>query len=184
MMRILDQLRRSLARAAALLRREDGSVSAEFVIIIPTVLTVALSSFDAGLLATRSAMLERAVDMTMRDLRLGLIKSPTHDTLKQIICDRAPIFQDCFNSLMLDLRPIDTTTWSPLSDKTSCIDRSADVQPLTTFQTGGDDTLMLVRACMIVDPMFPTSGYGLGLSLDASGGFHLVTASAFVNEPK
>ena len=43
---------------------------------------------------------------------------------------------------------------------------------------------MLVRACAVFDPYFPTSAWGLQLPLDASGGYQLVAMSAFVNEPR
>ena len=42
---------------------------------------------------------------------------------------------------------------------------------------------MLVRACAIFDPIFPITGMGLNLPLDASGAYQLAASSAFVNEP-
>ena len=42
---------------------------------------------------------------------------------------------------------------------------------------------MLIRACAIVDPMFPMTGLGLSLTKDETGGVQLVTVSAFVAEP-
>ncbi len=42
---------------------------------------------------------------------------------------------------------------------------------------------MFVRACMIVDPIFPGLGITLGLQRDNSGGLQMVTYTAFMNEP-
>jgi hypothetical protein len=43
---------------------------------------------------------------------------------------------------------------------------------------------MLLRACITVDPIFPTTGIGAGLKAEANGnGYYIMTSSAFANEP-
>ncbi|HHX90313.1 MAG TPA: pilus assembly protein, partial [Paracoccus sp.] len=53
-----------------------------------------------------------------------------------------------------------------------------------TLTPGVEHDLVLVRVCLIVDPVLPTSGWGLGLRPDESGGFRMVTSSVYVNEPR
>ncbi|MEZ5796378.1 MAG: hypothetical protein R3D63_02055 [Paracoccaceae bacterium] len=43
---------------------------------------------------------------------------------------------------------------------------------------------MIVRVCAVQDPFFPTTGLGLQLKADAEGGYQLIAASVFVNEPR
>ena len=63
----MKKLRKWLARA---LRCEDGAATLEFALSVPVLITIFMASFESGLLMTRSIMLEQAVDITMRELRL------------------------------------------------------------------------------------------------------------------
>jgi hypothetical protein len=65
----------------------------------------------------------------------------------------------------------------------ACIDRSEDVQPVTTVTQGGANDLMLIRVCSKFAPILPTSVLGLSLQNDGAGNYALVAASTFVNEP-
>ncbi|MGB8813882.1 MAG: TadE family protein, partial [Paracoccaceae bacterium] len=75
-------------RLVAGLRREDGTATIEFVLAIPAVLMIFMASFESGLMMTRGMMVERSVDMTMRELRLGHMIMPTFAKLKADICSR------------------------------------------------------------------------------------------------
>ena len=165
-----------------ILRAEDGNATIEFVIIVPLFLTIFMSAFECGLLMTRNVMLERAMDISIRDLRLGA--TPTHDQLKQKICTLAAIIPNCMSTVLLELRPVSTTTWQPLGTTVTCVDRTQVIQPITQFLPGVKNQMMLVRACAVFDPIFPLTGLGLKLPKDASGGYQLIASSAFVNEPK
>lgn len=175
---IAARLRLAARRIA---RQEEGTATIEFVMFVPVFLTVFMSAFESGLLMTRQSMLERAVDVTVRELRLGW--KPTHEQLKARICNVATVFPDCAGSVMLELRPIDTTTWSMLDPNVTCVNRNEVIQPVVAFVPGSQNEMMLVRACAVFDPIFPITGMGLNLPLDASGGYQLAATSAFVNEP-
>lgn len=183
--------RRNLrSRLVAFLREEDGSSAIEFVIFIPLVFMLVMSCFETGWLMAKTMMLERAVSMTARDLRVGLIEEVTHDNLKDIICDRALIFADCKNVLAIDSFPVGNSFGSglggSLSEPATCVDRSED-EPLEGKITPGKESEnMLIRVCVIVDPIMP--GIGVGLALrenadEAGGGFQMVAYEAFVTEP-
>jgi len=163
---------------------EDGTLTADFVIVFPVIMMVFLGSFEAGMLMTRSVMLERAVDLSVRDLRLGLVENPTHDQIRDDICSHMIVMPGCSEALMLELRPVSTTTWNVFDGPATCVNRGEEVQPVTTWLQGESNEMMLVRACAVFDPFFPTSAWGLNLPLDASGGYQLVAMSAFVNEPR
>ncbi|HUS55891.1 MAG TPA: pilus assembly protein, partial [Thermohalobaculum sp.] len=68
-------------------------------------------------------------------------------------------------------------------NQANCIDRTETILPTMAFSPGGRDRIMFVRACMIIDPIFPGLGITLGLTKDSSGGFQLVAYTAFMNEP-
>jgi Flp pilus assembly protein TadG len=166
------------------LRRENGNSTIEFVIIFPIFMTIFISTFEAGMMMVRQVMLDRATDISVRALRLGSWATPTHEQLKRNICGLAAILPDCMNSVLVELRPVSTTTWTPLPANPTCIDRDAIIQPVTTFDGGQQNEMMLVRVCVLVKPMFPTTGLGLRLPEEGEDYYSLVSTSAFVNEPR
>ncbi len=174
---------RLLGRAKRLWRRESGSATVEFVILFPMFIVIFLSAFESGMLMVRQVMLDRALDMTVRGLRLGTLSPPSQAELKANICSRAAIIPDCMNSLLVELRPVDKITWQTPNPAATCVDRTGTINPVVTVQGGGDNEMMIVRVCAVFDPFFPTSGLGLQLAKDASGAYALVSTSAFVNEP-
>ena len=165
------------------LRRDDGNATIEFVIIFPILMGLFLMVFETGLLMTRGVMLDRAVDISMRQLRLGTLVPMTHDGLKDSICANTVVIPDCGNVVLIELRAISTDTWTPLSGSTTCVDRSEEIQPLLDFETGIQNEMMLVRVCAILDPFFPGTGLAARMQLDDTGGYALVAMSAYVNEP-
>lgn len=166
-------------------RRQDGTATVEFVVVVPILLILFMSSVEAGFMQLRYVMLERGVDMTVRELRLGQIHQPTQDKLRKEICRLAMVIPDCVNSLLVELRPVDTGTWGGMSETSTCINRDEPIAPQQppNFNPGVGDQLMLIRACAVFDPIYPTVGLGLQLAKDPGGTYHLVASSAFVNEP-
>ncbi len=169
--------------ARAAMRRDDGNATIEFVFLFPAIITVVLMAVEIGFLQTRSVLLDRAVDLAMREIRLGTLTPMNVTGLKQAICNRSILIPDCLNSLTIELRPISTTTWGPLTGATQCVDRSQNITPVLQFTPGVKNELMLVRVCSVYEPFFPTSALAGKLQHDASGSYALVSMSAFVNEP-
>ncbi|MCV6824945.1 MULTISPECIES: TadE/TadG family type IV pilus assembly protein [Halocynthiibacter] len=165
-------------------KSETGNVTIEFVILFPMFMSLLLGSIEVGVIKTRQVMLERAVDLAVRDLRLGTWNPPTHNELKERICSETRVIPDCEDVMLIELRPVSTLTWEPLGAATTCVDRAEEVQPVTQFEGGDQNEMMLVRVCVIVDPFFQSSAYGLDLPKhDQDGGYAIVSTSAFVNEP-
>ena len=180
-------LRRFAARLQAMIpdamRREDGTATMEFVLVIPLIMMIFMASFESGLLMTRSIMLEQAVDMTMRELRLGHYPTVTNTVLKQQICSRTIIFPNCLNVIKIEMDRVSTTTWNFPVQPTHCINRQGTAEPVVSMGMIGDNDVMMVRVCVILQAMFPSTGIALQLNLDSGGGYGLVTRTAFVAEP-
>jgi hypothetical protein len=164
-------------------RREDGTASLEFVISFPVLLFIFLLAFESGMLMIRNIMLERAVDMTMRDLRLNLLDKPDVKALKDEICAKTMVIANCPSVIVINLEPVSTDTWNIPTSGVECLDSDEDFKIMSSANMGVKDNLMLVRACVSVDPLFPTTGLGLRLPADGNAGYWLTAVSAFVNEP-
>jgi Flp pilus assembly protein TadG len=184
MTRLFPRLSRRLAAfLPEEMRREDGTAAMEFVLVIPIIMMIFMASFESGLLMTRSIMLEQSVDMTMRELRLGHISSVTNHKLKTEICSRTIIFPDCMNNMKIELHRVSTTTWDIPATPPHCVVRREPGEPVVSMNAGQQNDLMLVRVCVALEAMFPTTGIALDLPLDADGAYGLVARSAFVIEP-
>ncbi|GGD40977.1 TadE/TadG family type IV pilus assembly protein [Sinisalibacter lacisalsi] len=164
-------------------KREDGSATIEFVILFPAILTLFFSAFEVSIYLTRSVMLERAVDLNVRLLRLGTLEPATQDELKRRICEDTLIFRDCPNAIMVELREISTDSWQMPDTGLVCVDREEEVQPAVTFNFGRRNEVMLVRACAVLNPFFGTTPFVMDLPRDPSGGHMITAVSTFVNEP-
>ena len=174
---------RFFKRLRKTLRRDDGTASVEFVIAVPVILTIFMASFEAGFFMIRSVMLEQAVDMTMREVRLGHFPTVDAATLKDAICDRIIMFSTCQSAMMIEMERVTTDTWNLPNDLTSCVNRSENTEPAVEMQIGQQNEMILVRACIMQDALFPSTGIALELPLDNQGGYALFSKSAYVVEP-
>jgi Flp pilus assembly protein TadG len=171
-----------IKRFGAFLRDSGGNATLEFLTLVPFLFYLIFSMGEAGVLMTRAVMLERGVNIAIRDLRLGLTPGITHDQLKDRICDAAFLLGGCREGLMLELTPLADVTAFP-AGQTQCVDRTSEVEPTVNFVPGARSEIMLVRACVIVDPLFPGTGLGAMLPKDASGGYSIIVQTGFMNEP-
>ncbi len=177
-------------RFRTLLRRwrsdEAGSSTVEFVLIFPAIMFVFAVGFEAGLYMVRNAMLERAVDISIRDVRLGG-DVPDIAGLKKAICDEAVILKDCMNSVQIQMDPIDIKPGAIAAEDgpIKCVDKASTIDPstATTYDIGYENQMMLVRVCALAEPVFPSTGLGLRMSVDRSDNYAIVATAAFVNEP-
>lgn len=172
------------------IRREDGTATIEFALCFPVMVFMFILAFESGMMMIRAIMLDRGVDMTMRDLRLNLIPSPTDgssmvDELKDRICENALVIRDCRNVLVMNLTKVSMDFWDMPVTPVECLDKGEDIKidNLDSVTTGAGGDLMLVRACVTVKPLFPTSGLGLNLPKNGNDGYWIASVSAFANEP-
>lgn len=177
-------LHRVLPRFFRRVRREDGTATIEFVFVVPIIMTIFMASIEAGFYMAKHVMMERGLDMVMRELRLGNLGMVDHNSLRTLICQATPILANCENILKVEMRPISTATFNMPTAPATCINRGEAVEPLTDFTPGGSHEIMIVRICAVQDPIFPSTGIGLQLRADAQGGYQMVASSVFVNEPR
>lgn len=182
--------------------REEGAATVEFCILFPAYLAITLSSIEAGMMMVRNVMLERGADIAVRELRLGMPAPPTYDEFKQTICDNALIFRDCDKLVQVELQPVSTDTWAPLTGATACINESTHLREVdpddpsqdTVYEGSGNNQLMLVRICGLFSPFFPSTRFAMQMPKydppEAEGAedfvsqkYALVVTTAFVNEP-
>ncbi len=161
---------------------QSGNATIEFVMVFPVLMFFVMMVFETGFIATRSVLLERGLDIAARDLRLGTDPTIDHEKLKKLVCENSNILANCERDLILEVVELDINSAYP-QNQANCIDRTEEIEPTITFNPGGRNRIMFVRACMIIDPIFPGLGITLGLPKDNSGGFQLVAYTAFMNEP-
>lgn len=176
-------MRRFLTHVKNFWRAEDGTSTIEFAITFPAVITIFLSGIELAFVSLTHSTLERAVDMTVRDIRLGTGTAPQHDAIKDIICARAGFIDDCSVNLRLEMVQVDPRNWSGINPDPDCTDRSKQVTPVRDFENGQSNELMILRVCAKIDPVFPTTGLGANLPKDGHGQYALTATSAFVQEP-
>ncbi|WP_375691481.1 TadE/TadG family type IV pilus assembly protein [Pseudooceanicola sp. LIPI14-2-Ac024] len=172
-------------RLRRFLRREDGSMAVvEFAIMFPVVLTMFLSGVEMGIMTVRQTLLEHALNLAVRDLRIGTGAAVTHDSLRDRICGYAGMLPNCEDALRLELRATDLRNYTnTLSNEPDCLNRAEEINPVLAFSNGQRSELMLMRACFIFTPIFPNIGFGYNAKKDDAGDIRLYATTAFVNEP-
>ncbi|OIQ29832.1 MAG: pilus assembly protein TadE [Alphaproteobacteria bacterium MedPE-SWcel] len=163
---------------------DDGNATIEFAILFPLMLLVLFASVELGLITVRQIMLERAMDLTVRDIRLGTGGNMQHDDIRDSICARSGFIDDCATSLRLEMVQLDPFAWGGVNSEPDCVSAIEEVEAVTTFENGGSNDLMFLRACMSFDPVFPHWGLADSMQKDSEGRIRLYAASAFVQEPK
>lgn len=185
-------------------RAENGASTIPAVLFLPLLLSIMFSSVEIGLLNLRQVLLDRGLDQTVRILRLGQAVLPADQTqaltmIKRSICTNIAFVQSCMQDLTVEIfevdrqitvsgttkNPIVTRNWtsSGRGTKASCTDRNLTSPPVTTLNRATPDDLMLVRACLKVNPVMPTYALGSILVKDSSDMVALVSTSAWVREP-
>lgn len=166
---------------------QDGNATIEFVLFFPALIGLFLMGFESGYYMMRSVMLDRAVDISVRDVRLSNNKLPDFDDFKKNICRNARIIPNCVEAIQVEMMPVATDPGevAKLSKATLCRDVTSTDDPadFATYDIGQENEMMLVRVCALSKPLFPTSRLGAGLIVDSAGNLAIVSTAAFVSEP-
>ncbi len=173
---ILDHLRRFG-------RDEDGNMTIEFVLAVPLIFTIFLTSVEMGIYAQRQMWLDRGLDIAAREIRVGTGQDLTHDELRTTICENAGFLPDCEQTLRLELFPVSVRNFQGFDSTADCVDISEPITPLRRFVHGGEQQMMLIRACYMFNPVFASTGLGKQWVKDGSGRVQMVSYSGFVQEP-
>jgi len=162
---------------------EGGSASVEFVIVFPAYLALMIMSIELGFVTLRHTLLERGLDIAVREIRLGTGTAPEHDEIKQLVCENALMIRDCEKNLRLEMRSADIRAFNSLDTTIDCTDSAEPTKPVKQFTPGQQNELMLLRACLRFDPIFPDFALGSALNKDANGQTGIFSMTAFVQEP-
>ncbi|SHH71815.1 TadE/TadG family type IV pilus assembly protein [Cognatishimia maritima] len=163
--------------------KEDGNAAVEFVIMAPLLLILMLASVEIGMMTIRNSLLERAMDDTVRWVRLNTGAAPTHAELKTMICEYN-VVPDCETNLQLEMLVRDLRSWEVLPASYTCTDRAEEILPMSEFSLGEDNELVVLRACAKFEPLFPNALFASVLSKDGAGDAALTYTTAFVQEPR
>ena len=175
--------RQAIRRLHRFRRAQDGTATIEFVMLFTPIILLMMSGAEAGLLNLRHVMLERGLDIAVRQVRLGPKTPPDHEALKKMVCDNAYLIPDCMNALAIEMSRVSKQSWNLLDATPVCRDRSEEIKPMTRYLPGAPSDLMIVRACVKAQPIFPAAALGGIMQKDAYGDYAFVSVSAFVNEP-
>jgi len=168
---------------------EKGTAALEFVLVFPVFFGFFLMTYEAGIISSRHVMLERGVDVAVREVRIGIIPDPTRDNLRSRICTVAGILPDCERQLEIELVQRDPRAWVALDPEIQCVDRGdLDAVPVDMIDGTANNELMFMRACIRIDPFLPSSALGKAIvaandNARADGSYALVATGAFVVEP-
>ncbi|GGL72825.1 TadE/TadG family type IV pilus assembly protein [Wenxinia marina] len=175
----------ALRRRRAFLRGTDGSSTVEFVICVPVLMVFLLSGIELGLLMTRGVLIDRAVEMAVREVRIGALAPVTHDTLRDRVCELMPIMENCQADLRLEMQTLNPRAAITITREADCVDRGDPEKPLrSTFDQLNSNQITIVRACALFDPLFPTTGLAASLHKESENAYALVSNSLFVVEPR
>ncbi len=172
-----------ISKIKRLWRKEDGMSSVEFALTFPFVFYFFGLGAEIGLYQLQQVMFERGVDIVVRDLRLGNeeLQSPT--ALIDAICDETFLIDSCTSDLNLEMEQVEVTGYRGPEFGIDCIDRTEDVRPVINMVPGAGDDVMILRFCLLIDPVFANWGLGKIMPRAAGGGIPLYAQTFYVNEP-
>lgn len=186
---------RTFTNMTHLLRRfardESGVATLQFILVFPIFILFFGMTYESGMISLRHVMLERGVDLTVRDVRIGAMADPSRESLKRRICANALILPDCENQLRLEIFIRDAHSWVNIPTSVACVDRGNPAPPDEDDARNqlNNNQLVILRACARFDPVLPTTGIGKSIvessagNTAAAGSYALVSTASFVVEP-
>ncbi|PTX56703.1 TadE-like protein [Litoreibacter ponti] len=169
-----------------LMRREDGNATIEFAILFPAFMLIFMAIFETGMLMTRYMMFDRALDIAVREMRISNNRNFTQAQVKTLLCAQTVILRNhCMEDITLEMVRLqeNSNDWGFPAGQAQCRDRAQQITPVTKFDIGGNNDIIFVRACMAIEPFFPTASLGAFLTRDSGGQLNMVALSAFSVEP-
>src|SRR5690606_34376626 len=119
---------RGLNQLLRLWAHRTGAAAIEFALIVPVLVVICLSTLEVGWYMVQTIMLDRAVDRTVRELRVGSFANPSQTSMRQRICQEAMVLIDCTENLTVELVPVTTPASYP-QDRARCIHRDSPIKP-------------------------------------------------------
>jgi len=172
-----------------LLRDKSGVTAVEFALLAPVFFAMLASLFEVGLLLTRMAMVDHAVNVVSKQVYTGEVSKGvaagtiTQSDLEAAVCDvTSTVIPNCQSEITVELTEITSLSSLP-SDDAACKDATLELNPSVTFNPGVGNSIVFMRVCLTVDLLTPGIGFGLKLPQTDTGRFELISSAAFLNEP-
>ena len=167
-------------------RDESGATALEFAIVAPLFFALIFSFFDVGLLMLRDAVLSHAVDKAIREVRIDGEVTVAEFTSR--VCERAYIFVDCENTVVVDVREVGSAAVTLPTGSAPCIDETdPTLRPSTEFQPNVTARIMYMRVCAVSAPLVTANFMGYNFAEYLAGGYQdgmarIVVNTAFMGE--
>ncbi len=175
-------------RIAQFSKGERGTVTIEFVLCFIAMMAILSTAIELGVVTVRQTVLDSRLDAAMRNVRINTGAGYSHSDLVDMICEDNALFGECEQNLRLEMTANDPRNYTPFSDSVSCVNREVAIDhPDNTnfhFTLGQANELVMVRACMLYDPILPSSLMALARTTTEGGRSALVSVSAFTQEPR
>jgi hypothetical protein len=168
-------------------RTEDaGSVySLEFLVLLPALVFPLFFGVELTTHSNRQFQLDRALEVTTREIRLNTAYTFTHSDLKRAICANSGGLPKCEERLRLEMLPMNPRAYTGLPNTADCVNVAQPVNPVRGWSLGKQHQLMVMRACYRYDPFSASFGLGNLFATDNTDELGtMVSMSAFVQEPK
>lgn len=171
-----------------LLPRDDGAATVEFVIVFPLMVMVLFNSIEASILMMRTTLLDRGLDVAMRELRISTDAPPSYEAFRRLVCEASGLRPArCLDRLTVELTPVDLAATRRLDPSARCEENHADPMPILEddpahYAAGAANETVMVRACLLVEPVVPNVAL-MAILPREDGAFRLVSVSSYVQEP-
>lgn len=176
------------ARLRRLRRDDSGGEAFGLIVVIPLLLAFLGFATDLGLLLVRNAMLERGVDTGVREIRLGNMAPNDYSGLRSHICNAAVVLPSCESRLKIQLKAMSPYAWEDPGQTPDCESlKTVTVTAAKEFDAAQRNQLVILRACIVVEPLMPGWSLGNVLLSSADGSrnrFYQATATTtYTQEP-
>lgn len=183
---------RLMTRIRAFRRSETGTATIEFAIIFPFFMMVLTSGLELGVINLRQVALDSRVESAMRVVRINTGANYTADDIRDMICTDAPILGDCTNNLRIQMEVTDPRDYTPMKALKCLHTGSSGGTEIATgpvnFNLGNSNELVLVRACLVFNPILPSSYLSAERIAAQTGNSNnlaaLTAMTAFTQEPR
>ena len=178
---------RALARVPGLrrfARAEDGTSTIEFCLWVPFMVFFMAVVVESSMHMLRWMLLDRALDIAVRELRIRTYSPPSHGEFRQLVCDNA-FLPDCMNSLQVEFVVLPSATWTAFAGNPDCVDRAIGIDPAGDAPNvgGQPNEKVAVRACALMQPIFVDVGFNIAMPRDSNDELQVIALSAFAQEP-
>lgn len=149
---------------SAFCRDTSGAATLEFVVLVPFLMIVIFMFAEIGILTGRKVLLKRGVSIAARDIRLG--NTVDEEAFRRTACRNAFLISSCFNELRVEMVPHDVASGQNPNSNVYCPNRFPDpndAAPNNNYTNGVDGDIMIIKACLIVNPVFPGAAFAAGL---------------------